>query len=198
MPREIRLFVSCSPDLAAEREVIGRMVAGLPVSVGWEIAYTPLAGEDRNAGVSAALGADIVLVLLGRDFAAPMGAEWDAAWLARPASAQSAPEMGARLMTFRKDVSLSPSALQHLRATRAAGVRWEEFATPDDLRRVLPPRLARLLLDRQPYFGLELPEVEALVAVARSAPQTDRPEDRPEDAREGAGRSAVILGRGNM
>ncbi len=35
MPRPIRLFVSCSPDLAAEREMLGRLVASLPVAVGW-------------------------------------------------------------------------------------------------------------------------------------------------------------------
>ncbi|MCW5850488.1 MAG: hypothetical protein KIT87_10445 [Anaerolineae bacterium] len=36
-----RLYVTISPDLGAEREVIGRAVAGLPVDVGWEVGYTP-------------------------------------------------------------------------------------------------------------------------------------------------------------
>ncbi len=34
MARPIRLFVSSSPDLAAEREALGQAVAELPVSVG--------------------------------------------------------------------------------------------------------------------------------------------------------------------
>ena len=46
MARAVRLFISSSPDLTAEREALGRAVAALPVSVGWEIKHTPRVGED--------------------------------------------------------------------------------------------------------------------------------------------------------
>jgi hypothetical protein len=184
MPRPIRVFVSCSPDLSAEREILGRLIAALPVSVGWDVAYTPLPGESHRPGLITVADSDFFLVLLGHDFAAPMGVEWAAAAsLKRP------------LLAFRKNVLTSPSAQLHLRETRAA-VAWEEFDGPDDLRRKLTPRLAQLLLDRGEYFGLQLPEVEGLLTLAKPdaspAPQTD------EDARRGAGRGGIILGRGNL
>lgn len=189
MARAIRLFVSCSPDLAPEREAIGRMVAGLPVSVGWELDYTPLPPEDRNAGLIAASQADIVLVLLGRDFAAPMGAEWNAATTADPITGHKP-----ALLAIRKSVNLSPSAALHLRESKACGTQWEIFQTPDELSAIVLPRLAQILLDRQTMFGLELPEVEGLLAVAGSTPHTES----PTDSRRGAGQGGVILGRGNI
>jgi hypothetical protein len=45
MPRLVRLFVSATPDLEAEREVIGQVVVCLPVALGWEIKRTPRRGE---------------------------------------------------------------------------------------------------------------------------------------------------------
>jgi hypothetical protein len=41
----LSIFVSAGPDLEIEREVVGKAIAALPVSVGWVIKYTPLPGE---------------------------------------------------------------------------------------------------------------------------------------------------------
>ncbi len=184
MPRPIRLFVSCSPDLAAEREMLGRLIAALPVSLGWDVAYTPLPGERPRPGLISVADSDIFLVLLGHDFAAPMGVEWaDAALRERSRFA------------FRKNGLNSPSAQLHLRETRAH-VAWEAFDGPDDLRQKLTPLLAQLLLDRGEYFGLQLSEVDGLLAVVKAARDEEPPEE--EDTRRGAGRGGVILGRGNL
>jgi hypothetical protein len=186
MPRPIRLFVSCSPDLGEEREMLGRLIAALPVSVGWDVAYTPVSGELQRPGLITIADSDLLLVLLGHDFAAPMGVEWTAAMrLERP------------LLAFRKNVLNSPSAQLHLRETRRT-TAWEEFDAPDDLRRKLTPRLAQLLLDRGEYFGLQLPEVEGLLALARAAADQPPASEASEDARRGAGRGGIILGRGNL
>jgi hypothetical protein len=186
MPRPIRLFVSCSPDLAAEREMLGRLIAALPVSVGWDVAYTPLPGGFQQPGLITIADSDLLLVLLGHDFAAPMGVEWATAMrLERP------------LLAFRKNVMNSPSAQLHLRETRRS-IAWEEFDTPEDLRRKLTPRLAQLLLDRGEYFGLQLPEVEGLLALARTAADPPSAPQAADDTRRGAGRGGVILGRGNL
>lgn len=187
MPRPIRLFVSCSPDLAAEREMLGRLIASLPVAVGWDVAYTPLPGEQARPGLPTLADSDLCLVLLGHDFAAPMGVEWaDAVRLQRPR------------LTFRKNVLNSPSAQLHLRETGGRGVTWEDFDAPDDLRRTLNPRLAQLLLDRAEHFGLQLPEVEGLLALVRSAGPDRAEAPTAPDTRRGAGRGGVILGRGNL
>lgn len=50
--RPIRLFVSRSPGLAPEREIVGRLVADLPIEVGWEIKHTVGPGEDDREALS--------------------------------------------------------------------------------------------------------------------------------------------------
>jgi hypothetical protein len=46
MAETLRLFVSATNDLDAERAVIGRAVAQLPVQIGIEIRRTPVRGAD--------------------------------------------------------------------------------------------------------------------------------------------------------
>ena len=74
-----RLYVSISPDLAAEREAIGRAVANLPVDVGWEVSYTPPAADPTAADPHSAARAHVYVLALGEDIRAPMGVEWDSA-----------------------------------------------------------------------------------------------------------------------
>lgn len=77
MPGAIYLFVSSSPDLVAEREALGQAVAELPVSVGLEIMHTR-PGEATDIGEALAFieRCDLYVIVLGADFAAPMGIEW--------------------------------------------------------------------------------------------------------------------------
>ncbi|MFN2166442.1 MAG: hypothetical protein ACK2U9_09285, partial [Anaerolineae bacterium] len=81
MPRPIRLFVSASADLEAERDAIGRLVAALPVTLGWEIGRTPLPGSepDQVTVHVAPYDCDLYIFVLGRDITAPAGSEWDEA-----------------------------------------------------------------------------------------------------------------------
>ncbi|MEZ4766945.1 MAG: hypothetical protein R2844_00770 [Caldilineales bacterium] len=48
MRRAVRLYVSASADLEAERDLIGRLVAGLPVATGWEIGRAALPGHEAD------------------------------------------------------------------------------------------------------------------------------------------------------
>ena len=45
MSKPIHLYVSSSPGLSVEREAIARVVAALPLTIGWRIGHTPLPGE---------------------------------------------------------------------------------------------------------------------------------------------------------
>jgi hypothetical protein len=49
MFRSIRLFISSSPDLAAEREALGQTAAELPISVRFEIRHT---SPDESASIN--------------------------------------------------------------------------------------------------------------------------------------------------
>jgi hypothetical protein len=177
MDRPIQLFVSSSPDLAPEREAVGQAVAGLPVSVGWEIKHTPRPGEDAHEPLAFAERCDLYLVVLGADFAAPMGLEWQRAWGA-----------GKSTLAYRKLVLHSPSAQRLL---RQPDVTWIPFESPQELKVQVTRALARTLLDRGEQLGLHLGDVEGLLALVE-AEEEETPAGP--DQRRGAERGGVILG----
>ncbi len=178
MSRAIRLFVSSSPELAAEREALGQAVAELPISTGWEIKHTPRPGEDVHEALDFVGRCDLYLIVLGADFAAPMGAEW-----------LRLQETTIPVLAYRKRVLHSPAAQ---RFVHQADIAWIEFESPHELKGHATLRLARTLLDRGEEFGLHLEDVEGLLAVVQS--ETEAPAEP--DRRQGAGRGGVILGRG--
>jgi hypothetical protein len=175
----IRLFVSSSPDLVAEREALGQAVAELPVSMGWEIKHTSRAGEGVDDALAFIERCDLYLIVLGADFAAPMGLEWRQAKNAlKPVTA------------FRKRALHSPSAQKLL---RESGVAWEPFESPQALKAKVTRVLAQTSLDRGEELGLHVNDVSRLLAVLQEEQETNNEPDR----RKGAGRSGVILGRGS-
>lgn len=179
MTRPIRLFVSSSPDLAAEREAVGQAVAELPISVGWEIKHTPRPGEDAREPLVFIERCDLYLVVLGADFAAPMGLEW-----------QRALGAGKPVFAYRKGVLHSPSAQSLL---RRSDVVWAPFESPQELKAKVNRALAQAVLDQGEQFGLHLDDVQALLTLVE-AEEEETPAEP--DRRRGAGRDGVILGRG--
>ena len=178
MSKPIRLFISSSPDLVAEREAVGQAVAGLPVAVGWEIKHTPRAGEEPLEAQAFVEHCDLLLVVLGADLAAPMGLEWQEAWSA-----------GKRVLAYCKQVLHSPAAQAVL---RQPGVAWTEFRSPQQLKAQVTRDLARALLEQGERLGLLVEDVEALLPLAQPDEQKGKRQAGP-DRREGAGRGAIIL-----
>lgn len=178
MAGPIRLFVSSSPDLAPEREIVGQAVAELPISVGWEIKHTPREGEDAFEALNFVARCDLYLVLLGTDFAAPMGVEWE-----------RAQETGKILLAYRKNVHYSPAAQTHLRRTDVA---WVEFDSLQELKVQVTRALAQTVLDHGEQLGLHLDDVEALLGLIKAHEEESVEPGR----RQGAERGGVILGRG--
>jgi hypothetical protein len=80
MAETLRLFVSATKDLEAERAIIGRAVAELPVKIGIEIRRTPATGAAYEDIYELIANCDRVYFLMGRDITAPSGAEWFIAW----------------------------------------------------------------------------------------------------------------------
>jgi hypothetical protein len=171
------LFVSSSPNLVAEREAIGQAVAELPVSVGWEIKHTPRAEQEAHEALAFIARSDLCLVVLGADFAAPMGLEW-----------RQTLGTGKLLKAYRKRELRSPSAQQ---VPRQSGVSWTDFESPQALKAEVSQMLAQVLLDRGEQLGLNLTDVERLLALTG---QEDGEPAEP-DRRRGAERGGVILRR---
>jgi hypothetical protein len=178
MTRSIHLFVSSSPNLAPEREALGQAVAELPISSGWEIKHTPRPDEDITVALDFIQRCDLFVLILGADFAAPMGVEW-----------QQARGTHRSVLAYRKRVLHSPSAQQLLRESH---LLWTEFESPQDFKGHLNQALAKMLLDANEQFGLHLDDVEALLKLTESDDKETL--DEP-DRRRGAGRGGVILDR---
>jgi hypothetical protein len=175
----IRLFASSSPDLTAEREALGQAVAELPISVSFEIMHTrPGEGADINKALAFIEQCDLYVIVLGADFAAPMGIEW-----------QRSQEALKPTLAYAKQELHSPSAQKLL---RESGIAWTPFELPQALKTHATQALAQMLLDQGEMFGLHVKDIDGLLAVLDK--KDEEPSGRP-DRREGAGRGGIILGR---
>ena len=204
MARSIHLFVSSSPELVPEREALGQAVAELPVSTRWEIKHTPRTEEPSDESLAFIERCDLYLIVLGADFAAPMGLEWRLAL-----EMKRIRTIRKHVLAYRKQVLPSPSARALL---RQSDVRWTEFQSPQEFKTKVSRSLAQLMLDESERFGLHMSEIEPLLALAEaeksdksdkgaaSLPSTSWADEQEKptepDRRRGAGRGGVILGRG--
>ena len=71
------LYISAASDLEHERDILGRAVTEVPVTLAWRIVQTPLHGDPPD--MQAVAQADLYLLLLGGDIRAPVGLEWQVA-----------------------------------------------------------------------------------------------------------------------
>jgi hypothetical protein len=187
MTSRVRLFVTAAPDLEPEREAIGKAIAQLPVSLGWEIKRTSRQGEPLATTLAAVVDCDFYVFLLGTDVTAPVGVEWDAAL-----------EAGKTPFTFLKDVPHTPAAQAFVRFAERSGVRWTPFGDPQELGILAQHTLARWILDRAEAYGLSPIEWEALSALLEKQHQEKMGWGAEEEGQEprGAGGGGVILAPG--
>ncbi len=180
MIRPVHLFVSSSPDLHAERDLVGQVTAALPLTIGWLIGHTPTVAEKEQDSGRRAEACDLYVLILSHDYAAPMGIE-----------VRRAIRVGKKPLAYRFRCAYSPSAQD---AIRSLDVQWQVFSDPQEFLALFRRDLVRALLQEAPKVGLELGEVEHLMELAREADTavvTGQADRRDGDA----GRSAVILGR---
>ena len=192
MPKPIHLYVSSSPDLAVEREVVAQVVATMPLTIGWRIGHTPLPGQLGSESVARVDDCHLYAVILGHDFAAPMGQELRLA-VARGRSP---------FASYRLECTLSPSALD---AVRTLDLTWQRFSSSEvgagafpPLRTMFQRDLLRAVLKQATMLRLELDEVQRLLEQAREI-EADADQSATgrqlERRRAEAGRSGRILGR---
>lgn len=178
MPGPVRIAVSSSPDLYAERELVNQVIAELPLTIGWRIEHSPLSGKPMSSTDMART--DLFVLMLGSDFAAPMGAELAQAGAARR-----------DILAYRKKCSRSPAAQD---AVRREDVDWRGFAHLAEFRTLFMRHLLRVVLRRALELGLDLGEIERLSQLSQHIEGAE--EGLPDGLeRREAGHSGVILGR---
>jgi len=175
-----RIFISAGPDLQSEREVVGKAIANLPVSLGWVIKYTPIHGEPSHSAFQAVESCDFYALLLGRDITAPVGSEL-----------RVARTTGKTIAALLKEVPHTPAAQVFV---KESPVRWTPFRTEDALRPLFQKTLVEQILQVADASRLTIAEWEALSALSARLTE-ELPEEKEEmtPRHGGAGSDAVIL-----
>jgi hypothetical protein len=182
MPKPIHLYVSSSPDLAVEREIVAQVVAALPLTIGWRIGHTPLPGQLESPDAIHVEEADLYAVILGHDYAAPMGQE-----LRLVLGLGRAP-----FAAYRGEYTPSPSAQD---AVRTLDLTWHRYSSPGGFRSMFRRDLHQAVLEQAPALGLHLGEVRRLLQRSDEAEAAREDPQQVDRQREDAGRSGSILGR---
>ncbi len=149
MPETLRIFVSATSDLEAERGVIGRTLAELPIQIGAEIRRCPPEGVSYETLFELISNVDRVYFLLGQDITAPAGSEWDLAM-----------QLERSLVACRTPRKLTPAAQYFLRSTylQVTPSEWKVFHSETDLARMVGQDLIDYLLRKAGRFGLTVEE----------------------------------------
>ncbi len=144
MAETLRLFISATSDLEAERNLIGTTLAQLPAHNRVEIRRTPASGDTYSNIFERIANCDRVFFLLGQDITAPAGQEW---YLAL--------ELERHIFPIRKDVNMTPAGLSFLRGSL---VKWQRFRHAADLEQIVTRNLIRTLLNPHNRYGLTMTE----------------------------------------
>ena len=153
MSDSLRIFVGATSDLEAERAVIGRSVAELPVKIGIEIRRTPPLLPTTDEIVTRLDGVDRVYFLMGNDISAPAGLEWHLAW-----------QLQRSVLPLRNSPRPTPAALEFFRLAPAP---WHNFRSQAELARLVSLDLARLLHQPENPYGLTVTDMERVTAYVR-------------------------------
>lgn len=149
----LRIFVGATSDLEAERAVIGRSVAELPVKIGIEIRRTPPLLPTLDEIARRLEDVHRVYFLMGNDITAPAGLEWHLAWRTERS-----------VLPLRRSPHPTPAANEFF---RLAPVFWHNFNTQADLARLISLDLARMLQDPANRFGLTVMDLERVALYLR-------------------------------
>lgn len=178
MDRVLSLYVSASPEMDAECELLGQILASMPKSMEWVIKRTPGPFEHSNPDMEALSSSQFYVILLGTDITAPIGVELRAAL-----------GLGLSVLAYRDTTAVvTPAAAVFARQSSLA---WRGYESPQDFGRQFEGALITQLIEGTPGYGLDLSEIGELSARLRALEDdTEGPET---EDRRGAGRGGVIL-----
>lgn len=173
MAEILRLFVSATHDLEAERAVIGRAIAQLPVQIAIEIRRTPVVGAAHEDIFELISNVDRLYFLMGEDITAPSGAEWFIAW-----------QLERDVLPLRRTGRPTPAAQDFMRMYPG---KWAGFETNQELYRLVTLDLVRLLNHPTNRYGLTVTELELLTLHARNLGHSGRAAPLEPGGAEGGG-----------
>jgi len=179
--KRLAIYVSASPEMDVECELLGQLLADVPKSVKWSIKRTPGYHQHENPDIEGLRAGQFYVILLGMDITAPIGVEWLAAR-----------DAGLITFAFRKlDTTPSPAAAYF---ARDSGISWLPYHTPHGFVNRFERALITRLIEGSPGYGLDLADIEELSErLKRCEHEIERAEG---EDRRGAGKGGVILPAG--
>ena len=187
MEKRLNLYVSASPEMDAECELLGQLLANITKSTQWTIKRTPGQGEFMNPDFEALRNSQFYVMLLGMDVMAPMGVEWTVAQ-----------EVGLSTFAFHNVATVpSPAVTYFMRHTHE--VPWEEYRSPQEFIHRLERRLIQRLLEGASGgglfrpIGLDVADVAELTARVKALEGQEETGGAAGEERRGAGRGGIIL-----
>jgi hypothetical protein len=176
----LHIFISVGPDLETEREVVGQAIASVPISLGWEIRYTPTRGERTDPTTEAVETCDFYALLLGADISAPMGCEF-----------HTALRTGKRMVAFLREGPRTAAARIFVRQSRVA---WRRFSSEEGLRPLLQKSIIGQILEYPEAYHITVGDWEKLSALhAELDEEALRGTEEAARWHGGAGRDAIIV-----
>lgn len=173
MSETLRIFVAATRDLEAERGVIGKAIAELPVQVAIEIRRTPPLLPTYDEIFERIANCDRVYFLLGNDITAPAGLEWATAW-----------RLERSVLPLRRSPKPTPAAQEF---QRLSPLPWIDFHHATDLARIISLDVARLLKHPANRYGLLVAELERLELYIRRLDRLQAAADKEPGGAEGGG-----------
>ena len=148
MAETLRLFVSATNDLDAERGIIATTLASLPAHNKVEIRRTPAGGDIYDNIFENIANCDRVFFLMGQDITAPAGQEW---YLAL--------DLEREIVPLRKETALTPAGRSFVHGSLT---HWDTFRTAGELERLVGRVLVKTLLHPRNRYGLTWAERDLL------------------------------------
>lgn len=182
MAETLRIFVSTTQDLEAERGVIGKAIAELPVQLAIEIRRTPPLLPTYDEVFERVANCDRVYFLLGNDITAPAGLEWATAW-----------RLERSVLLLRRSPKPTPAAQEF---QRLSPLPWIDFRSATELARIVSLDVARLLKHPANRYGLLVAELERLEVYIRRLDRLQAALDKEPSGAEGGG--VLIDGRARV
>lgn len=173
MAETLRIFVGATRDLEAERGVIGKAIAEIPVQLAIEIRRTPPLLPTYEEIFERIANCDRVYFLLGNDISAPAGLEWATAW-----------RLERSVLPLRCSPRPTPAAQEF---QRLSPLPWIDFHNASELARIVSLDVARLLKHPANRYGLRVTELERLEAYIRRLDRLQVTLDKEPSGAEGGG-----------
>ena len=180
MVDSVMLYISAADDLHIERDLLGRSVAELPVTLGWQIFLSPI--KEKRLNKDAITKANFHILILGEDIRAPIGYEW---YLSR--------QVGRMPITFLKNGIPRTPAAQYFRRSISEFSSWKTYNNLSDLRNQALHHIGQFILKQASFFTLKQVEKEQLSNFIRDLEDTEV--EIIQDAQGGAGENSIILSR---